>query len=59
MQYHYLNGKIVSNLVNSENKISIVIVTYNSEKYIEKNIASIIKFNSDLIDQIIMEAEGL
>ena len=54
MQYHYLNGKIVSNLVNSENKISIVIVTYNSEKYIEKNIASIIKFNSDLIDQIIV-----
>jgi GT2 family glycosyltransferase len=38
----------------SNRKISIVIVTYNSEKYISKNLSSIIKHNSNTINQIIV-----
>ena len=41
-------------LVNSGNQISIVIVTYNSEKYILKNLRSIEKYCKNIINQIII-----
>ena len=40
--------------MHSNQKISIVIITYNSEKYIEKCLSSIVQYNKDLIDDIVV-----
>jgi GT2 family glycosyltransferase len=54
MQFLLKIGTRKKSRVHSNRKISIVIITYNSEKYIEKCLSSILKYNKDIIDDIII-----